>query len=158
MGKISPLRKIVKPAANPDALRVWGLKPPKDMPAAQYRAIVESAAKVTKWGGPVAELQFKVLDEKFLGVNIPAWIPIDLRAGKIKPNCRYEKYCTMALGGDEPACDQELDPRVFVGKVFTVDARYARTDGKHRATLDDTKWKGDWDYLRVGLILGLAEL
>jgi hypothetical protein len=148
--------KLVKPA-RPEALRTWGLKPRDNMPARHYKAIIEAAAKVTKWGGPCAELQFKILDDEFMGVNIPCWIPIDLRAGKVKPGCRYEKYCAMALG-DDPACDQDLDPRVLAGKVFMVDVRYARTDGKSRAVLDDTKKKGTWDYLRVGLILRLAEL
>jgi hypothetical protein len=148
--------KLVKPA-KPEGLRAWGLKPPNNMPAGHYRVVCESAAKGQKWGKPIGEFEFRVVDQEFMGVSLPAWIPIDLHAGKVKPNSRYYRYCTMALG-EEPSCDEELDPRVFVGKVFLVDARYARTDGKRKAVLDDTKWKGSWDYIRVGLILDLAEL
>jgi hypothetical protein len=154
--KSNPALKLVKPA-RPEGLRIWGLRPPSDMPAAEYRCIVESVSKVTKWGKPVAELEFRVLDQDFMGVSLPAWIPIDLRAGKVKPDCRYYKYCTMALG-EEPSCDADLDPKIFIGKVFTVSARYARTDGKSKAAQDDTKRKSASDYLRVGLILSRGEL
>ena len=82
---------------------------------------------------------------------------IDLRAGKVKPNCRYYKYYAMALG-EEPSCDADLDPKIFVGKVFMASARYARTDGKSKAAQDDTKKKSGTDYLRVGLILSPGEL
>jgi hypothetical protein len=150
--------KVVRPKpAKPEALRPPGLEAPHHMPAAEYTVIGESAARTTKWGKPHAEFDFRVLDEEFVGVCLPGWIEIKMHADKVRRGCRYYKYCTMMLGED-PSCEADFDPRIFVGKIMIVQARYALTNGKSKAKLDDTKLKGTWDYLRVGLILGLAEL
>ena len=103
------------------------------MPVGRYKVKCESAAKTMKYGKPMAEFQFTVVDGDFAGVSLPGWIPWHMRAGKIKPGCRYEKNCEMALGR-ELISDEDRQLRVFVGKVFVVDARYRRTDG-NRANL-----------------------
>jgi hypothetical protein len=148
--------RLVKPAQR-DGVRFWGIKAPAHMPAGRYKVACDSAVKVTKWNKPRAELQFTVVEGEYTGVSLPGWITMEMRAGKIKRGSRYEKYCAMALG-EEPTCDEDVQPSVFVGKVFIVEARYRKTDGKSKTAEDDTVKKAPDDELRVGLIFGLAEL
>jgi hypothetical protein len=130
---------------------------PDDMPAGRYKAVCEAAARVTKYSRPMAELQFTVVDGEYTGVCLPGWIRMDFRAGKrLKPGCLYEKCCQMALETNE--LPDNLSPQLFVGKVFMVDATYARTDGKSRTPQDETVKKSDGDYLRVVKLVYLSGL
>jgi hypothetical protein len=149
------LVKGSKPLAD-QPIRRW-VKAPADMPADRYKAVVESAAKVTKYGRPTAELQFTVVDGDYAGVCLAGWITIELIGRKrLKPGSAYERCCEIALETDD--LPDDLSPTLFVGKVFTVEATYAKTSGKSRARLDETANKGEWDKLRVVKLVALSDL
>jgi hypothetical protein len=136
-------------------VRRW-VRAPDDMPAGRYKVACEAAARVTKYSRPMAELQFTIVDGEYTGVCLAGWIRIDLRAGnRLKPGCLYERCCQMALGGE---LGDDLSPQLFVGKVFEVDATYARTDGKSRTPQDETVKKSDGDHLRVVNLVCLSGL
>jgi hypothetical protein len=152
--KSKPPLKLVKPAQRNQEVRRW-VKAPTDMPAGRYKAVCESAAKVTKYSRPTAELQFTVVEGDYMGVCLPGWIRMDFRAGRLKPGCLYERCCEMALGDE---LSDDLSPSLFVGKVFVVDVTYARTDGKSRTPQDETIKKYPSDHLRVVKLVNLSEL
>jgi hypothetical protein len=150
-----PILKLVKRDAtprnslsDPDAAREWGSRAPDNMPVDRYKVKCESADKVTRYYKPTAEFRFIVVEGEYTGVLLPGWIPTDYR--------RYRQYCEIALG-EELDDNDDPSPDIFVGKVFIVEARYKRTNGKNRTLLDDTVKKGSWDELRADVILGLVK-
>src|SRR5262245_21919694 len=138
-----------------EVARRW-VSAPDDMPAKAYKAICEGAAKVTKFSKPRAELQFTVIEGEFTGVCLAGWTEMKyIGAKRIKPGCHYERYCKIALNGDLP---DDLDPRLFICKVFIVETAYRRTNVKSRILLDATRKKDAADHLRVVDIVSLSSL
>src|SRR5262245_40973150 len=138
-----------------EVARRW-VSAPDDMPAKAYKAICEGAVRVTKFSKPRAELQFTIVEGDYTGVCLPAWVEMKyIGAKRIKPGCLYERYCRIALNGE---LTDNLDPRLFIGKVFIVETAYRRTNGKSRILLDATRKKDPTDQLKVVDIVSLSSL
>src|SRR5262245_4423924 len=138
-----------------EVARRW-VSAPDDMPAEAYKAICEGAVRVTKFSKPRCEYQFTVVEGDYTGVCLPGWAEMKyIGAKRIKPGCHYERYCRIALNGDLP---DDLDPRLFIGKVFIVETAYRSTNGKSRIVLDHTRKKDPTDQLRVVRIVSLSSL
>jgi len=138
-----------------EVARRW-VSAPDDMPAKAYKAICEGAVRVTKFSKLRCEFQFTVVESDYTGVCLPGWAEMKyIGAKRIKPGCHYERYCKIALNGDLP---DDLDPRLFIGKVFIVETAYRRTNGKSRILLDATRKKDATDHLRVVDIVSLSSL
>jgi len=153
----STLRLLPAKQGKPlSALRLAGIEPSPEMPASNYKAIVTSAEIVWKYNRNNARLFFRVLEGDFSGTSLEGWFPIDLVGEELKPGCRYHRLCKLALGDSEP--DNLHPAHVFKDKVFLVSARYRRSNGKSRELEDDTVKKDSTDKLKVGTILGVAEL
>jgi hypothetical protein len=122
---------------------------PQYTPVDRYKVKCESAEEVTRYYKLTAEFQFTIVEGKYTGVSLPGWVPVSYRA--------YRQYCEIALGRGLDDDDDPPPPSIFVGKVFIVEARYKRTNGKNRTLLDDTVKKVSWDELRANVILSLVK-
>jgi hypothetical protein len=144
-----------KPSRTP--LRQLGVSPSETMASGPYKVICEAARIASKWGRPVVECAYRVVEGDHFGTALPGWIEIKLINNGVMPGCQYAKVCELILGRElEPDDDIEPDS-ILVGKVLLVEARFKLTDGKSRNRLDSTQRK-DGDFLRVCSVLGVGSL
>lgn len=129
----------------------------RKMQPGTYKAVCEATRLTNKWGKQQVEMAFRIAEGEHFGTHLPGWFTVLMAKDVVFP-CQYLEQCAVVLGHEVSPGD-DVDPEtLFVGKVFSVTVRLAKTNGKERTFLDPNRNKTKSDFLRVGPILGLAEL
>ena len=145
-------------------VRLGGILPAEDMPAAQYLAACEHAWLEDMKKSWRAALQFRVVDGKYDGVALRQWIDNAADAGGIiSPIGKYARHCWIALARELRNGDPVDEPgRIFSGHRFIVFAGYRKSElpgGRGKQSPDFALIRKDADdYLRVHEILRLEDI